>query len=366
MKNLILVLSIFLVFFFTGCSQVDEIKKDDLIDPTLQTSEMNFSTSKVSSNSNFAKGADVSWLTEMESKGWKFRKADSYIEQDVFRTLKIKGINSIRLRVFVNPANKWCNQADVIAKAKRAKDAGMRIMIDFHFSDEFADPSNQKTPVAWKNYTLNEATTAVYNHTKNVLIALRNSGIVPEWVQVGNETNDGMMWPLGRVTNKGNNWTHFKNFAWLQRSGYSAVKEVFPFAKVIVHIGDGTNNDLAVWILEGLWKNGAKWDVIGLSHYPTPENWFSMNAKCLANMNALINKYNSEIMICETGMSADKPAIAQAFLTNLIDINRNLKNNRGIGVFYWEPQCYKDWSRYYKGAFNDSGQPTIALDAFKN
>lgn len=365
MKNLILVLSIFLVFFFTGCSQVDEIKKDDLIDPTLQTSEMNFSTSKVSANSNFAKGADVSWLTEMESKGWKFRKADSFIEQDLFLTLKIKGINSIRLRVFVNPANKWCNQADVIAKAKRAKAAGMRIMIDFHYSDEFADPDDQKTPVAWKNYSLNEATTAVYNHTKNVLIALRNNGIIPEWVQVGNETDDGMMWPLGRVSNKGNQIPDFKNFAWLQRSGYNAVKEIFPFAKVIVHIGVSTDTNLVVWVMEGLWKNGAKWDVIGLSHYPTPENWFSMNAKCLANMSALVDKYNSEIMICETGMSADKPAITQAFLANLIDINRNLKNNRGIGVFYWEPQCYKDWSRYYKGAFNDSGQPTIALDAFK-
>jgi arabinogalactan endo-1,4-beta-galactosidase len=364
MKKQSFIITLFCYLLITGCSKPEE-QINTSSEQSKQTSEQS-RPSSLRVAANFAKGADVSWLTEMEDKGWKFRKADSFIEQDIFITLRNKGINSIRLRVFVNPSDKWCNQADVIAKAKRAKAAGMRIMIDFHYSDVFADPIRQTIPSAWKSYSFTLLYTAVYNHTKNVLTELKNNGITPEWVQVGNETNDGILWPIGRVTNKGNdNWTDFKNFAWLQLSGYNGVKDVFPNAKVILHIGDSTDNALFVWILEGMWRNGAKWDVIGMSHYPTPDNWFSMNAKCLANMNELIKRYKSEIMICETGMTANKPATTELFLNNIIANNKKLADGRGIGVFYWEPECYGDWKKYYKGAFNDSGQPSTALDAFK-
>src|SRR5688572_16404944 len=144
-------------------------------------------------SSTFAKGADVGWLTEMENAGRKFFNAGG-TEQECIQLLKSLGINTIRMRVWVNPANGWNNKADVLAKAMRAKNAGMRIIIDFHYSDTWADPGHQTKPVAWVGQDMATLKTSLANHTKDVLNELKNNSITPEWVQVGNETNDGMLW----------------------------------------------------------------------------------------------------------------------------------------------------------------------------
>lgn len=138
------------------------------------------------------KGADVSWLTQMEKSGYKFYN-DSGSQQDLFPILKAHGMNAIRLRVWVNPANGWNNITDVVAKAKRAKAAGFDILIDFHYSDTWADPANQTKPAAWSSYTFDQLMSNVYWHTYNSLTTLKNAGITPKWVQVGNETNNGML-----------------------------------------------------------------------------------------------------------------------------------------------------------------------------
>ena len=177
----------------------------------------------------FVKGADISWLTQMEAANKKFYNS-SGTEQDCMIILKNLGMNTIRLRVWVDPAGGWNNKADVLAKSIRAKNLGLRIMIDFHYSDTWADPGNQIKPSAWDVQDFATLKTSLYNHTTDVLTALKNNGITPEWVQVGNETNDGLLWPDGKAS------TNMSNFTQLINAGYDAVKATSPSSKVIVHI----------------------------------------------------------------------------------------------------------------------------------
>lgn len=305
----------------------------------------------------FAKGADVSWVTQMESQGIKFYNKTG-VQQDLFQLLKDGGMNSIRLRVWVNPTDGWCNTADVVAKALRAKALGFKILIDFHYSDSWADPGKQTKPLAWQNQNISQLITSVYNHTSSVLNTLKSNGISPDWVQVGNETNDGMLWTEGKAS------VNMANFATLINSGYDAVKSVFPSAKVIVHISNGFDNSLFRWIFDGLKNNNAKWDVIGMSLYPSANNWAQLNSQCLSNMNDMISRYNKEVMICEVGMNVDDSLVCKNFILDLIQKSKSIANNKCLGVFYWEPECYANWNGYQLGAFNSDGRPTAALDAF--
>ena len=268
-------------------------------------------------------------------------------------------MNTIRLRVWVNPSTTWNSTADVVAKAVRAKNQGMRIMIDFHYSDTWADPGNQTKPAAWAGQDFSTLKTSVYNYTDSVLIQLKNNNVSPEWVQVGNETNDGMLWPDGRAS------LNMSNFAQLINSGYDAVKSVFPSAKVIVHISNGYDNSLFRWMFDGLTANRAKYDVIGMSLYPTASNWSSYNTQCLANMNDMVARYNKEVMVVEVGMSWDNASACKAFLSDLIGKTKSVSGGKGLGVLYWEPEAYNNWQGYSLGAFDNTGKPTAALDAFE-
>ena len=306
----------------------------------------------------FAKGADISWLTQMEAEGIKFYNA-SGIQTELMALLKSLGMNSIRLRVWVNPVNGWNNTADVVAKAIRAKDLGMKLLIDFHYSDNWADPGKQKKPAAWATQDFSTLKQSLATHTTNVLKELKANGITPEWVQIGNETNDGMLWPDGKAS------VNMNNFAQLIIAGYDAVKAVDKSIKVMVHISNGYDNTLFRWIFDGLKANGAKWDIIGMSLYPSAENWTDLNSQCLANMNDMVARYNKEIMVCEAGMPWDTPVACKAFLSDIIIKTKSVTNSKGIGVMYWEPEAHNNWQGYSLGAFNNSGKPTVALDAFK-
>lgn len=308
-------------------------------------------------NAGFAKGADVSWVSEMEDDGIKFYN-NAGAAQDLFTILKGKGMNSIRLRAWVNPTNGYNNTADMVEKAVRAKNAGYRVMLDLHYSDIWADPGNQNKPAAWANLSFAALKTTVGTYTVGVMNALKDKGITPEWVQVGNETNDGMLW------NDGKSSVSMKNFAELVNAGYDAVKSVSSSSKVIVHLSNGYDNNLYRWMFDGLKANGAKWDVIGMSLYPTASTWQNLNKQCLANMNDMVTRYGSEVMLCEVGMPATEAAASKAFLTDIILKTNSVDGKKGLGVFYWEPQSYNDWEGYKLGAFDTSGKPTIALDAF--
>jgi len=308
-------------------------------------------------NHFFSKGADISWLTQMESGGIKFYNSGG-TEQECMLLLKNFGMNTVRFRVWVNPANGWNNKADVVAKSLRAKNLGLRIMIDFHYSDTWADPGHQTKPAAWAAQDFATLKTSLTNHTTDVLTELKNNNITPEWVQVGNETNDGMLWPDGKAS------TNMANFAQLVNAGYDAVKAVFPSAKVIVHISNGYDNSLFRWMFDGLKNNSAKWDVIGMSLYPTASNWSTLNSQCLANMNDMVSRYGKEVMVLEVGMSWDQASACNLFLADLITKVKSISGDKGLGVLYWEPEAYNNWQGYTLGAFDNSGKPTIALNAF--
>lgn len=314
-------------------------------------------TAKTYDMGGFAKGADVSWLTEMEANDIAFYDATGR-KNDCMKILRSLGMNAIRLRVWVDPADGWCGQQDVVAKAVRAHNLGMRLMIDFHYSDSWADPSKQNIPEAWKNYTLEEMKQAVANHTRTVLEALKKAGIDSvEWVQVGNETTTGMLWPMGKVSD-GN----FANFAQLVNAGYDAAKEVYPKTKVIVHVDQGNKLGKFTWLFDGLKAAGGKWDVIGMSLYPDDSDWTTEVADCLANIEKLKQRYGTDIVISEVGMDWNSEQ-AEPCLRHLVDGAKKVPACEG--VFYWEPECYNGWKQYAKGAFDNSGKPTKALDAFK-
>lgn len=312
----------------------------------------------------FAKGADVSWITQMEHSGRKFYNAAG-AEMDGIRLLGQLGMNAIRLRVWVDPDEGWCGTQDLLVKAYRAHNLGMRILVDFHYSDTWADPGNQNKPKAWEELDFEGLQAAVSQHTIAVLNTLKNNGITPDWVQVGNETGNGMLWEDGKAS------INMANYAELNNAGYDAVKSVFPETDVIVHLQEGENNDLFRWLFDGLKNNGGKWDVIGMSLYPLADwrnnndTWQKVNADCLNNMNDMVSRYGSDVMICEVGFPWDQAETAYEALKDIIAKTKSLPQNKGLGVFYWEPQSYGNWNGYSMGAFDNSGRPTVALDAFK-
>ncbi len=310
----------------------------------------------------FAKGADIGWLTQMEASGIKFYNS-SGTEQDCIQILKDKGINSIRLRAWVHPTDGWNNTIDVVAKAKRAKNLGMKIMIDFHYSDSWADPGKQPKPLAWANLSFDSLKTSLYNYTKGVMDTLIQNEIFPDWVQVGNETNNGMLWEDGRAS------VHMSNFAELIKAGYSAVKKVSPATKVIVHLSNGYDNNLFRWMLDGLKSGGVEYDIIGMSLYPSYalqgiSGWKTVNEQCLNNMIDMVSRYGKPVMVVEVGMPYNQAEVSKSFLTDIISKTKSLTGGNGLGVFYWEPECYNNWQGYTLGAFDNSGKPTTALNAF--
>jgi arabinogalactan endo-1,4-beta-galactosidase len=310
------------------------------------------------SHAEFARGADVSWITQMEANHKVFHD-EAGIPGESLEILRNFGINSVRLRVWVNPDSGWSGKADVVAKAKRAKAKGMRIMINFHYSDHWTDPGTQKKPAAWESHDLSMLVKDVESHTADVLMALRDSGVTPEWVQIGNETNDGMLWQEGRAM------VSMTSFAALVQSGAKATKVVFPKAKVVVHLSNAYDNVMYRWIFDGLKANGVDWDVVGMSHYPEIATWRATTAQALANMQDMVSRYGKDVVISETGMDWKAEDSCHAMLKLLQSHVASLPGGRGLGVFYWEPLAYWGWNGYQKGAFDDQGHPTRALEAFR-
>lgn len=304
----------------------------------------------------FAFGADIGFLSQMESWGTVFRNKEG-VPKDLMVILKELGVNALRFRVWVNPADKWCGKEDVVNMCKRAHKLGFDLMIDFHYSDTWADPGNQTIPAAWANHNADQLAQDVYNHTFDVLSAIKKEGIIPRWVQVGNETKRGMLYPIGQ-TNKGGS----ANFAKFVKSGYNAVKAVDSTMQVIVHLPEGHNNSLFRSIFDGLKKNGAPWDIIGLSAYP---RWSHLDGpemvrQTMANIRDLKSRYGKPVMVVEMGHYNNKPVESNQYLVQLMD---ELIKNGDLGAFYWEPEAM---SGYELGAWDPNTQrPSIALDAYQ-
>lgn len=312
--------------------------------------------------SKFAKGADISWLPQMEATGYQFYNEKGE-KDDALNILKSKGMDAIRLRVFVNPnddkGSGHCSKDETIAFAKKLHKMGFRLMIDFHYSDSWADPAKQYKPKAWENLNFEDLKKAVYNHTYDVLLALKKEKITPEWVQVGNEIPNGILWPDGHSKN-------FKNLGELLNKGYDAVKAVNKKIKVIVHIDEGNNTEKITWFYKNIAEQNVKYDVIGLSYYPywIKKDWTETIQDLQKNMNYLTKTYNKEVMVVEVGGEDSQVENTYKLLEATIKAVRNVPNKKGTGVFYWEPQGAKSWSGYALSAWLENGRPSPALDAF--
>ena len=310
---------------------------------------------------SWAKGCDLSWLSEMEQ--------DSMFGYDCIERLRAEGMNAVRLRVWVNHATGWSNKADMVALAERAAKAGQRIMIDIHYSDFFADPSHQTIPAAWQNYDYETMLEAVREHTLDVLNALKEKGIEPEWVQIGNETPNGMLWPMGRVDKEQGNWEQYAGFTAM---GYKAAKEVFKDIIVIVHVDNAYEQ--RDWFWKSMSEHGGRWDMIGLSHYPMMsawnggKTWQEMNELAEENIKRLSRDWHCKVMIAEVGTFANDPT-SVSVMADFIE--RITAIDSCAGIFYWEPEVYGGWrpaeyiplgwGSYGMGAFTEEGEPSETL-----
>ena len=314
--------------------------------------------------SKFIKGADVSWLPEMEASGYTFYNTKG-ISEDCFKILADHGINTIRLRTFVNPSNDpingHCSTSETVAMAVRAKKWGMRILIDIHYSDSWADPSNQVKPAAWVGHDFARLLQDVSEYTTSVMMSLKNAGITPEWVQVGNEIPTGMIYPEGNTSN----WVGLSQ---LINAGYDAVKKVSPVTKVILHIDQGNNTArLSSWFDHAITYK-TRFDIVGLSYYPywlTGNPDYTLSVKDLSiSMNLIYSRYGKEVMIVEVGGEDFKTENTFDMLEAVKKIVKAVPYHKGLGLIYWEPEGAASWSHYGLSAWGKDGRPTKALQAF--
>ncbi len=294
-------------------------------------------------------GADISFLPELEARGMKF--SDNGIEKDAIQILKDHGFNYVRLRIFNDPARDsgyspkkgFCDLANTKKMAKRVKDAGMKLLLDFHYSDYWADPGKQYKPAAWKNLSFEELKKAVYDYTKEVMQQLKDQGTTPDMVQVGNEINHGIIWPEGNVSN-------FDGLAQLINAGTAAVKAVDPSVTMMLHVALGGQNDESVFFIDNMIARGVYFDVIGESYYP---KWHGTLDDLRDNLTDLVRRYNKDVIVVEYSHRKEE----------VNKIAFELPGGKGKGTCIWEP--LSTWEKF----FDNDGKANELLkvyDEFKN
>jgi arabinogalactan endo-1,4-beta-galactosidase len=316
----------------------------------------------VPTENTFFKGADISWLAQMEATGYVFYDENGN-PADCLDLLMARGINAVRLRVFVHPSSDkisgHCSPAETAQMAARAKNKGLDVMIDFHYSDTWADPAHQTKPAAWANVSFAALQDSLYTHTQYTLNLLKQAGVTPKWVQIGNEIPSGMLWPSGHIDNP-------QQLAQLINKGHQAVKDIDTTIQTIVHIDQGNDNARFRWFFDLMQQNGAQFDIIGASYYP---HWLGTDytvtiADLGNNLKDMVTRYNKPVMIVEVGGDYWQVDNTKDMLIATIGAALDVPNNQCLGVFYWEPQGAKPWSGYQLNCWQDNGRPSPALDAF--
>ena len=320
---------------------------------------------------DFIKGMDISTLIEEEACGAKY--FDNGVQGDALAILKKYGCNSVRLRLWNDPYAEdgtpygaGTNDLEKTVKlAKRAKEQGMSILLDIHYSDFWADPGKQTVPKAWKDYGVKQLEKAVYDFTKDVMEAMKKEGVCPEMVQVGNEITNGLLWPTGKKP-----WDRvpppesYKNIALYVSSGIRAVRESSKDTQIMIHLDNGGLNDMYIDWFDHYFETGEDFDIIGLSYYPF---WHGPLDGLSYNMEDMARRYKKKTCIAEvsTGFSTEdyskyegkQPGEVKGMATSpdlvakvpypmtpqgqadfMLDImNRVAKVPGGMGFYYWEP-----------------------------
>ena len=353
------------VFEITAAYEELLAAKNNLVPNTVVQDEINVPTLNLPEG--FVKGVDVSSYLALKASGVKYYdyKGKELDDAGFFRFLKDCGVNYVRIRVWNNPYDENNNGfgggnndlAKAVTMGKLATDAGMRVMIDFHYSDFWTDPGKQKSPRAWEGMSIEDKATALYDFTKSSLQTLKDSGVDVGMVQVGNETNNGI---AGE--------TDFTNMCRLFSSGSKAVREIFSSAKVVLHFTDPGKVDYST-VASKLNDNNVDYDVFASSYYPF---WHGSLDNLKANLNKVATNYNKEVIVAETsylvtdedydghenyapksGQSLPYTSSVQGQVDSVTDIMKTVSevdSGKGIGVMYWEPA----WIGV-GNAYNDDG-----------
>lgn len=294
------------------------------------------------------RGADVSTAQRALDLGATYYDANGNAA-DPLDILKGAGVNYVRLRLWNNPASGYNNKAKVLAYARAVKAKGLKLLVDFHYSDTWADPGNQRKPAAWASHGIGALQTDVYNYTYDVCTSLKAQGTAPDSVQLGNEINVGMLWNDGKVVNN-----DFTNLSLLLRAGADATKACNGGTKVIIHTANADSDAHARWFYDGIKAKGVNWDITGLSYYCMWHGTLSTLYDVVADMRS---RYGKDVVIAETAYpfttaNADStgnsvtsgcsgyPLTWTGQAANFTDVQNTARNAGAIGVFNWEPTWY--------------------------
>lgn len=267
-------------------------------------------------------GADISWVPQEEAFGKKY--SDKGKEGDVLDIMSSYGFNWIRLRLFVDPTAEngyskdgFCGLEQTIAMAKRIKAAGMKFLLDFHYSDTWADPGKQFKPASWARDNGSGLEGRVYSYSKETVERFIAEGVKPDMVQIGNEINHGMVWPQGKIGES------YMSFAVMLRCASAGVRAADPSVKIMVHIACGGQNEESVKFFDKILSRDVKFDVIGQSYYP---EWHGTLDDLRNNLNDLAARYHKPIVVVEY----------QEYRKEVNEIVASLPDNLGLGTFIWE------------------------------
>lgn len=290
----------------------------------------------------YAIGADLSFLKMAEDRGFVFKEDGA--AKPGLQIFKDHGYNWIRLRLFHTPDHLPNNLEYTVALAKEAKQMGYKFLLNYHYSDTWADPAKQFIPKAWDDKTHGELVNAVYEYTRETIKTFIDSGAVPDMVQVGNEIINGMLWPDGRIPD---NWN---NFAELVQAGIKGVYDGFgdnPFPDIMIHIDQGGNKERTRNFFDTLMSYDIEFDIIGQSYYPW---WHGTLLDLRDNMFFMAKEYKKSIILVEVaycsvpteykekpGPFPETPEGQREFLEEVNRIVLNTPDNLGAGVFWWEP-----------------------------
>jgi arabinogalactan endo-1,4-beta-galactosidase len=292
------------------------------------------------------RGADISSLKKSEDKGGVYAYEDGRTG-DALEILHDHGMNYARIRVWVDSPDGYHQKEQLLEMAKRLKTNGLKLLVDFHYSDSWADPGKQNKPAAWSDLNFEQLRQALYDHTYDVCNRLKAQGTPPDMVQIGNEINNGMLWPDGHA----DNWDRL---AALLKEGFRAVKDCSPSTLVMLHIAEGGDNQLARWWFDHAVERSVPFDVIGISYYPY---WHGTLFDLQNNLNDIALRYNRDIIVVETAYpftnqeNDDSPNIIPSpnisgypttpegqrkMLADVMSIVRAIPDGHGRGVFYWD------------------------------
>lgn len=304
---------------------------------------------------NMIYGADLGWLTQLESMGYRWLNKSGQ-EAEAFEVLQEFGVNAVRTRLFVNPLKEsfwqkreeercmlgFCDLQGGIELAKRVKQHGMKFMQTIHYSDHFADPEIQDIPDCWKGHSDTELERDIYEYTKSVMKTYADLNLAPDWVQIGNEINYGMLWPRGSLKENPVQLVRFLN------AGYDAVKEVCPDCKVITHLAMVTEEEHCEPFLQNFFANGGKTDILGFSYYPYWQKFESDKDFLLGKLKKYSKEYYRPVMIVETGALEEDDEGAYKIVKDALDAIKEIEGLEEYGVFYWEPEaCSEILPDYY-------------------